>query len=89
MGRLPYLLAHVTPRESRPYLRRAIERRATDLALLGFLGVTLPEDGPEKVPLPERKEDVVIGGFCGRSCVKECTALFGENLWQACRTCPN
>jgi hypothetical protein len=94
---VPYLLAHVTVAESEPFLQRQAERRAVDLALLGFLGVKLPwqalpagagTDGRRK-ELPMAKEDVKIGGFCGGACVKECGATFGEALWQACRTCPN
>jgi len=30
-----------------------------------------------------------IGQFCGSSCIKECTAVFGDGIANACRTCPD
>ncbi len=89
----PYILACVTRDDAEPYLTRLAERRAVDRALLGFLGVELPWEREETVKarreLPMRKEDVVIGGFCGKTCIPECTQAFGEALWLACRTCPD
>lgn len=65
-----------------------------DRALLQFLGVELPWEREAEVKkvraLPMCKEDVTIGGFCGGTCVAECTRAFSpEGLWLACRTCPN
>lgn len=87
MTRLPYLLAHTTPRESEPYLERQAERRAVDMAILGMVGVKLPwhENGKAEV----KKQDQGIGEYCQGKCISECTMAFGEALWMACRTCPN
>jgi hypothetical protein len=85
MTRLPYLLAHVTPRHAEPYLLRQVERRKFERSVMAFIGVKLDPDGPEALPM---KRDQGIGEFCGGSCIQECTAQFGKALRLACRTCP-
>lgn len=90
MTKLNYVLECVTPAQAKPFLERMAERRMVDVGLLSFFGVKLPwlEVNEQKKALPMRQEDVTIGGYCKGSCVRECQALFGVALWQACRTCP-
>lgn len=66
-----------------PYLRRMVERRAADLAILAFMGWKLPWDAPEE---PPTEQD--IGEACGQKLVEPCGAFFGDRLFVACRDCP-
>jgi hypothetical protein len=58
-------------------------------AVLSFCGVTLPWLFAESPKVASHAKQQAIGQFCGGSCVTECTAIFGDGLAHACRTCPN
>jgi hypothetical protein len=57
--------------------------------VLGFCGVTLPWLEDVKRDTLHVKRNQTIGQFCGGSCIQECTAVFGDGLANACRTCPD
>ena len=59
-------------------------------AVLGFCGVTLPWLGETSATgAKSATRNQTIGQFCGSSCIKECTAVFGDGIANACRTCPD
>jgi hypothetical protein len=95
VSQLPYILTRQRVRDSEPFLQRMAERRTMDQAVLAYLGVKLPWLEPEHavshsmLMMPERKEDVKLGGFCGGTFIETCGKDFGEALWIACRSCPN
>lgn len=77
---------------AKPFMQRMMEKRAVDLALLGFCGVQLPwlnSHGKVKKALPMMQADVTIGGYCHGDGIADCTRQFGVALWLCCRTCPD
>lgn len=92
MTRLPYLLGSCTPRQSISFLDRMAEKRSVDLGILGWFGIQLSHmqggEKPQKMEVYTRNQGV--GEFCGGSCIKECTAHFGESVLPlVCKTCPD
>lgn len=82
IAKIPWILENVIPNQAEPYLKRQVERRAVEKAILSYFGIKLFQD--EKV---ERNQ--VIGEYCKNKDIAECQALFGAALNQVCKTCPD
>lgn len=55
-----------------------------EAAVTAFIGVK------RKAPtISTTAREQAIGEFCGGSCLDDCTQLYGDGLWLACRHCPN
>lgn len=80
--KLPWILGNVIPNQAEPYLKRQVERRAVEKAILSYFGIKLFQD--EKV---ERNQDV--GEHCNNKDITECQLVFGDALNQVCKTCPD
>jgi hypothetical protein len=78
----------VTLDEAAPYARRQLEKRAVDAALLGFLGVRLPEAAPSVQHSAFSTQHKGVGGACGEKLIPLCRPIYGDKLPIACRTCP-
>lgn len=80
--KLPWIRGNVIVGQAEPYLKRQVERRAVETAILGYFGIKLFQDA--KI---ERNQ--AIGENCKNKDIDECRALFGAALNQVCRTCPD
>lgn len=80
--KLPWILGNVIPNQAEPYLKRQVECRAVEKAILSYFGIKLFQD--DRV---ERNQ--AIGEYCKNKDIPECQLVFGDALNQACRTCPD
>lgn len=73
--------------EAEPYVQRQAEKRAADVALLGFLNVRLPWM-TTKTPEPLAMKHQTIGQACSGTHVELCRPVWGDKLATGCRSCP-